>query len=537
MKTVIIFGAKGMLGTYTKLYLNEQQNIKIICFDKNNYDIRNITVQSIKKLFKNLNLKKEQENFVINCSGVIPQSIQDKQDTVCDYLKVNTIFPIVLEKLSKKFHFKLVHISTDCVFDGLKTSGFQEDDEDFSEDLYCVSKSIGEFCESCIIRTSIIGEELYNNRNLLEYFKTNKNKSIIGYDNKIWNGITCLQLAKIIHQIVEQNLIWKGIRHIFSNKSISKYELAILINNVYDLGMDIEKESVEPDKNMTLKTQYPENAFFDIPDLKTQLEEQKQFFENRIFINLSRCKKDNSPFPHVIVDECLIYNYAKEIQDEILSYPERVWDRYENPFERKYTFNKKNKFGKCVSKLFDFFESDIFVEQLSTLFSINLEVDPFRHYWGIHKYKHGDFLNIHADAGIHPKNKKKKHLTLGLYLSKDWKEENNGHLELWTGQTANIDNAKIFECKKSILPIFNRLLLFECNDISWHGNPVPVHCPAGEVRIFVTISYLSSDMSFRNKRERAFFVPRPHEKWSEEMHKLRLTRADKHSYKQAYRTL
>ena len=443
---------------------------------------------------------------------------------------------MVLEKLAKEFYYELIHISTDCVFDGIRTDGFSESDEDLDQNIYSISKSIGELCNSCIIRTSIIGEELYNNRNLLEFFKSNKNKIISGYDNKIWNGITCLQLVKIIHQIVDQNLYWKGIRHIFSKESISKYELANLINNVYNLGMTIKKESFGENKNLTLKTEYPENDLFCIPDLKTQVEQQKNFFEKRVLINLSRCKKNDEPFPYIIFDECLKSDFAKELQTEILSYPDNVWDRYENPFEKKYTFNKKNTFGKFVSKLFEFLESEIFLEQLSRHFSTNLEIDPFRHYWGIHKYKDGDFLNIHADAGIHPKNKKKKHLTLGLYLSKDWKEQNNGHLELWTGQTANIDNAKIFECKKSILPIFNRLLLFECNDISWHGNPVPVSCPNGEVRIFLTISYLSQDMSFLNKRERAFFVPRPHEKWSKETEMLRLTRADKYNYNKAYRT-
>ena len=71
MKTVIIFGAKGMLGSYTKLYFKEQPNVKVICFDKDNYDVRKITVPNIKRLFKNLKLQKQQKNFVINCSGVM----------------------------------------------------------------------------------------------------------------------------------------------------------------------------------------------------------------------------------------------------------------------------------------------------------------------------------------------------------------------------------------------------------------------------------------------------------------------------------
>ena len=156
MKTIIIFGAKGMLGSYTKLYFKEQPNIKVICFDKDNYDVGKITVPNIKKLFKNLKLQKQQKNFVINCSGVIPQSVDNTQDTTCNYLKVNTIFPMVLEKLAKEFYYELIHISTDCVFDGIRTDGFSESDEDLDHNIYSVSKSIGELCNSCIIRTSII---------------------------------------------------------------------------------------------------------------------------------------------------------------------------------------------------------------------------------------------------------------------------------------------------------------------------------------------------------------------------------------------
>ena len=144
MKTVIIFGAKGMLGNYTKLYMKEQLNLKVICFDRYHYDIRNLSVQNILKLLRSLDLKQNEENFVINCSGVIPQSVSNDEDKTCNYLKVNTIFPIILENLSKKFNFKLIHISTDCVFDGNTTTSFVEDDENFGESIYSVSKSIGE---------------------------------------------------------------------------------------------------------------------------------------------------------------------------------------------------------------------------------------------------------------------------------------------------------------------------------------------------------------------------------------------------------
>jgi Rps23 Pro-64 3,4-dihydroxylase Tpa1-like proline 4-hydroxylase len=98
-------------------------------------------------------------------------------------------------------------------------------------------------------------------------------------------------------------------------------------------------------------------------------------------------------------------------------------------------------------------------------------------------------LDIHVDAGIHPKNKMKKQVTLGIYLSKDINESHNGQLELWSGDNAVNHNSKILKKCVSIAPLFNRLILFECNDYSWHGNPEPALCPHDSVRIFVTLSY------------------------------------------------
>ena len=77
--------------------------------------------------------------------------------------------------------------------------------------------------------------------------------------------------------------------------------------------------------------------------------------------------------------------------------------------------------------------SNLFVDKLSHIVGEKLYNDPTKHWWGVHKYRNGDKLDIHSDAGIHPICGDKKHVTLGIYLSKNWKEENKGHLEIWEG--------------------------------------------------------------------------------------------------------
>ena len=197
------------------------------------------------------------------------------------------------------------------------------------------------------------------------------------------------------------------------------------------------------------------------------------------------------PFPHCIQDNILDINFAKELQKEIINISESSWDRYDNPFEQKYTLRDKNKFPKYCSQLFTYLESNEFIEYLSNNIGVKIYKDKHKLYWGIHKFHNGDYLDIHVDAGIHPIENKKKLITLGIYLSKNWKKENGGNIELWTGDNASNNNAKIYKCVKKIEPKFNRLILFTCDDYSWHGASIPVICDKSSERIFLTISYLS----------------------------------------------
>lgn len=241
------------------------------------------------------------------------------------------------------------------------------------------------------------------------------------------------------------------------------------------------------------------------------------------------------PFPFCVKKNILPIEIAISAQDEILNIPDEKWDRYDNPFENKYTLRNKNDLPTTVSKIFDYLTSNGFLQELSKVYNVQLFNDPTKNWWGVHKYDDGDKLDIHVDAGIHPVSKQKKQVTLGIYLSKDWKKENGGHLEIWKGGNSVENDAKLIECKEKVLPVFNTLLSFECNDYAWHGNPHPVNCKNGEKRIFLTISYISEKYDDLNKRQKAFFVKHPDEPDNAEKDKLRLLRADPIKYKEVYR--
>lgn len=240
------------------------------------------------------------------------------------------------------------------------------------------------------------------------------------------------------------------------------------------------------------------------------------------------------PYPFGYMDCFLDEAFAKELQGEIMSIKDDAWDRYNNPFEQKYTLRDKYNFPPLLKSLFEKFESPEFIEELSEICGYKLLKDETHNFWGVHKYKPGDYLDIHVDAGIHPVMKKKKQLTLGLYLSVNWDESYGCKLEIWKGENAVKNDAKIYDKVTSIAPLFNRLVLFTCNDYAWHGNPEPAIGPDNSMRIFITISYMSDNETDENKRMKAFFVARPDEPVDEEKNRLRLLRADPEKYKEVY---
>ena len=180
---------------------------------------------------------------------------------------------MVLAKSADELEVKMIHITTDCVFTGNKGSYTESDIHDIS-DVYGRSKSMGEPLNSTIIRTSIIGEEKNTKRSLVEWIKSNKDKTVFGFTNHLWNGLTCLQVAKVIDEMIQKNIFWKGVRHVHSPRSLDKQQLVQLISDIYNLNITITPKETDQKCDRSLSTN---NPTFDIPDLSIQIQEMKNF--------------------------------------------------------------------------------------------------------------------------------------------------------------------------------------------------------------------------------------------------------------------
>ena len=266
---VFLFGANGMLGNYVRSYLS-QNHIQVIPLTRKDFDLEELSVLSLKKFLEEKGLGAN--DVIVNCAGVIPQASKDHELTKRNYYKINSILPIILSMLTTH----MIHVTTDCVFSGA-TGGYHEYSTHDEINDYGTSKSLGELCDGTIIRTSIIGEELVNKRSLLEWVISNENRTINGYSNHFWNGVTCLQLAKIIYKIINKSLYWNGVRHIYSPTTVSKYELCKMISDIYELNIKVKEFNTDKvDKSLSTIYGAHENIF-DIPELEDQIKEMRDF--------------------------------------------------------------------------------------------------------------------------------------------------------------------------------------------------------------------------------------------------------------------
>jgi hypothetical protein len=156
-----------------------------------------------------------------------------------------------------------------CVFSG-KRGLYTEADVHDATDAYGKSKSAGEPPNATIIRTSIIGEELKGKLSFIEWVKSNKDKTVNGFHNWIWNGITCLEWAKICDELIKTQQFWLGAKNVCTEPPIPKDELVKLVSEVFNLNVTVNSMDA-PEKNDKSLKSIIQQVKIIVPDYKTQL--------------------------------------------------------------------------------------------------------------------------------------------------------------------------------------------------------------------------------------------------------------------------
>lgn len=177
-------------------------------------------------------------DIVINCIGIIKQ-LPVANDPVVS-ISINSLLPHRISLTCKSVGSRMIHISTDCVFDGRK-GWYAEDDYSDADDLYGRTKYLGEVGgeSHCItIRTSIIGHELKNRLGLIDWFLAQTGK-VRGFRNAIYTGFPTVEMVRIIRDFIIPDVSISGVINV-SSEPISKYALLKIVAAEYNKDIEIE---------------------------------------------------------------------------------------------------------------------------------------------------------------------------------------------------------------------------------------------------------------------------------------------------------
>ncbi len=245
---VLIVGATGMLGHKLMQGLSSRHLVLGTIRERENpyaelkgFNLfTDVNVENLDSIENVIN--KECPDIVINCVGIIKQLEESKNALTT--IKINALLPHQMAELCDKVNAKLIHISTDCVFSGKANRPYLESDPSDADDLYGKSKFLGELNSNkhLTLRTSLIGPELRGKKSLVEWVFSQKGRQVKGYRNALFTGLTTLEISRVILKIIESNIDLCGVYHLSANE-ISKFDLVSLINERYDLNIDIVEES------------------------------------------------------------------------------------------------------------------------------------------------------------------------------------------------------------------------------------------------------------------------------------------------------
>lgn len=214
------------------------------------------------------------------------------------------------------------------------------------------------------------------------------------------------------------------------------------------------------------------------------------------YINIDKLKAEKSrlneewntksPFRYLYYDGFFFDHKAEQILEQYPDVTQGVWDG-------TTYIHQKNKFtqtrfpaNSVLNEAFEELNSVEFRNYLTELTGIrDLEGDEKLFGGGLHQSLTGAFLNVHVDYNYHPDTKFHRRLNVLVYMNKDWKDEYEGHLQLWDMQK------KVM--LENIAPVFNRMAMFETNEISYHGHPVPLKTPHHISRKSLATYYYSKE--------------------------------------------
>jgi dTDP-4-dehydrorhamnose reductase len=183
-------------------------------------------------------------DVILNCVGITKRKI--KANNILETLQVNALFPHKLAKWTLSNKKRIIHFSTDCVFNG-EIGNYTENSLTSAEDIYGRTKALGEikYSHTLTIRSSFIGRELFDKTELLEWFLAQDGKIINGFTKTFYSGVSTIYMSKVVNKIITEYPNLSGLYQLAPENPISKYELLSIAKKAFNLNVEILSDKLQ----------------------------------------------------------------------------------------------------------------------------------------------------------------------------------------------------------------------------------------------------------------------------------------------------
>lgn len=170
------------------------------------------------------------------------------------------------------------------------------------------------------------------------------------------------------------------------------------------------------------------------------------------------------PFRHVVIDDFFDAATCARLLDEFPPFERGNARNEAGELGNKSTVERIRGLGPTYASLDDLIQTRGFLDLVGKITGIpELLYDPWYFGGGTHENRHGQDLDAHVDFNRHPVERWHRRLNLIVYLNHEWDDAWGGSLELHSDPRAPGDRVTL------ITPSYNRAVIFETTEWSWHG--------------------------------------------------------------------
>lgn len=195
------------------------------------------------------------------------------------------------------------------------------------------------------------------------------------------------------------------------------------------------------------------------------------------------------PFKHIVIDNFLPGNLAEQAFQDFPPLDSDIWDQSNDPeIEVKLRTKWQSEFDipDGIVPSVKIFNSSIFLKAMADRIGIpKLIPDPYYSGGGLNVTVRGGLLDVHIDGNYHDATGLNRRINAILYLNPRWEKG-------WGGEFGLYDSTGD-QCLKEVEPLFNRLVIFDTHDYSFHGLPNPLNFPEGEARRSIILYYYTKE--------------------------------------------